>query len=105
MARVINRALVTSKWFAINIVTYPEGHQVMRHNDPMGEGRYYKFNIVLKQPKRGGQFSADKVIFAWFDRVFLFRPDLAFHSVSRIEEGERKLLTMALYLPKSVCRV
>ena len=56
MPKVINREIVRFKRFAINLVTYPEGHRVMRHNDPVSEGKYYKFNVVLKQPKVGGQF-------------------------------------------------
>ena len=99
MGKVRNRAFFSSRRFSVNLVTYPEGHQVLRHNDPMGGGRYFKFNIVLKQPAQGGIFAADSVIFNWFNRVILFRPDLHSHSVSRIEQGQRKLLSMAFLLP------
>ncbi|WP_211284145.1 hypothetical protein [Oceanimonas doudoroffii] len=71
----------------------------MRHHDPMGGGRYYKLNMVLKKPEKGGRFHADKVIFSLFDRVILFRPDLYDHSVSRIEQGRRVLLSLAIHLP------
>ncbi len=38
MAKVLNKAIVSSKRFAINVVTYKEGHSVLEHNDPMGSG-------------------------------------------------------------------
>ena len=98
MAKELNKALISSKRFAINVVTYKEGHSVLEHNDPMGSGRYFKFNVVLKKPKRGGQFWAEKVIFNLFNRIYFFRPDKYMHSVSKIERGERKLLSVALYL-------
>ena len=84
--------------FSINLVTYGEGHQVLSHNDPMGKGRYFKFNIVLKKPIKGGIFHADKVILNWFDRIYFFRPDKYMHSVTKIEKGERKLLSIAVYI-------
>ncbi|WP_368448941.1 hypothetical protein [Cobetia amphilecti] len=97
MARVINRSLLDLRRLTINLVTYPEGHSVMRHNDPMGS--YYKLNIVLKKPRRGGVFETDGSLFRLADRVVLFRPDLHEHSVSRIERGKRVLLSIALHAP------
>ncbi|WP_218353139.1 2OG-Fe(II) oxygenase [Alteromonas lipotrueiana] len=99
MAKVTNKPLFSFKGVALNLVTYPTGHQVLRHHDPMGSGRYYKLNIVIKKPEAGGEFSADKVIFSWLKRIYLFRPDLYSHSVSRIEKGQRKLLSLAVYIP------
>jgi hypothetical protein len=98
MANVVNNALFPSKRLAINVVTYKEGHSVLEHNDPMGSGRYYKFNVVLKKPERGGVFRAEKVIFNLFNRIYFFRPDKYLHSVSKIEKGHRKLLSIALYV-------
>lgn len=99
MTKVINQTLFSVKRLSVNLVTYPEGHKVLRHNDPMGSRRYYKFNVVLQKPKKGGVFHADKLIFNLFNRVFLFRPDQYSHSVTRIEQGQRKLLSVALHLP------
>jgi len=98
LAKVFNNAIFSSKRLAINVVTYKEGHRVLEHNDPMGSGRYYKFNVVLKHPEKGGNFWAEKVIFNLFNRVYFFRPDKYMHSVSKIEKGERKLLSVAIYL-------
>ncbi len=99
MPRVSNRSLLELQRLTINLVTYPQGHSVMRHNDPMGSGSYYKLNVVLGKPKQGGVFTADRVIFSLFDRIILFRPDLYEHSVSKIVHGKRVLLSIALHAP------
>mgnify|MGYP003669492753 CR=1 FL=1 len=56
MGRVINRSLLNTRRLSVNLVTYPEGHHVRRHNDPMGGGSYYKLNFVLIKPAEGGVF-------------------------------------------------
>lgn len=99
MSHVVNRSLLTLRRLTINLVTYPEGHSVMRHNDPIGSGSYYKFNVVLKKPLEGGVFETDNVIFSFFDRIVLFRPDLNEHNVTRIERGRRVLLSVAFHAP------
>lgn len=38
MASVTNRTLLDFGRLTANLVTYPEGHSVYRHNDPMGGG-------------------------------------------------------------------
>lgn len=98
MAKVLNHPIFSSRRFAINVVTYQEGHRVLEHNDPMGAGRYFKFNVVLKKPEQGGVFWAEKVIVNLFNRVYFFRPDKYMHSVSKIEKGQRKLLSFAVYI-------
>lgn len=99
MGRVINRSLLNTGRLSVNLVTYPEGHHVRRHNDPMGGGSYYKLNFVLIKPAEGGVFETDRVIFSLFKRVILFRPDLYDHSVSTIKCGKRVLLSIALHAP------
>ncbi len=80
MANVVNNALFSSKRLAINVVTYKEGHRVLEHNDPMGRGRYYKFNVVLKKPERGGVFRAEKlsstylIAFTFFALISIYIP-------------------------------
>ncbi len=99
MGSVINRSVLNTRRLTVNLVTYPEGHRVMRHNDPMGGGRYYKLNVVLVKPEKGGIFETERVIFSLFNRVILFRPDLYDHSVSTITRGKRVLLSIALHAP------
>jgi len=68
----------------------------MPHVDMVAAGRLYKLNCVLVKPKRGGEFSCERTIVNVFDRVVVFRPDLYQHRVSRIERGNRWLLSFAL---------
>jgi len=95
-AKVTTRILFRSRYLNIYSVRYPEGHRVIPHVDMIAEGRLYKLNYVLAKPKRGGVFICDKNIFNLFGRVYLFRPDLHQHQVSRIEKGRRWLLSIAL---------
>lgn len=92
MVKVTNKAIFSSRVFSINYVTYPINHSVMKHSDPVQQGRYYKLNFVLVKPI----FECSNCIMNLFDRVYLFRPDKYEHSVSKIESGKRVLLSFAL---------
>ena len=96
MAKVINKAIFSSRILSINLVTYHTHHRVMAHIDPVQQGRYYKLNFVLVQPKVGGVFLCAKCIMNLCGRVYLFRPDKYEHSVTKIETGKRVLLCIAL---------
>ncbi|AZG36106.1 MULTISPECIES: hypothetical protein [Shewanella] len=96
MANVINKAILSSRMLSINWVTYHTHHQVMTHTDPVQQGRYYKLNLVIVQPKVGGVFSCAKCIVNLWGRVYLFRPDKYEHNVTKIESGKRVLLSFAL---------
>ncbi|AOY86814.1 hypothetical protein BKP64_00710 [Marinobacter salinus] len=95
-ANVKTRILFHSRRLNIYLVRYPEGHKVVPHVDMVSEGRLWKLNCVLVKPKTGGEFVCEKNIFNLFGRVYLFRPDLHQHRVSKIERGNRWLLSFAL---------
>ncbi|CAH1385501.1 2OG-Fe(II) oxygenase [Candidatus Nitrotoga sp. M5] len=96
IAKVTNKAIFSSSIFSINFVTYPTNHSVMNHIDHVQHGRYYKLNFVLIKPQAGGVFKCSKCIVNLFNRVYLFRPDMYEHSVSKIDSGKRVLLSFAL---------
>ncbi len=96
IAKVTNKVIFSSSVFSINLVTYPTNHSVMKHIDPVQQGRYYKLNFVLIKPESGGVFECSKCIMNLFNRVYLFRPDQYEHSVSNIDSGKRVLLSFAL---------
>jgi len=98
MTSIINRTLIYTQRFAINLVTYSEGHFVPRHFDMVSGGRLYKLNFVLVRAKQGGIFETEEVIFSLFNRIILFRPDLYQHHVTKIISGKRVLLSFALRL-------
>jgi hypothetical protein len=93
---VKTRILFRSKRINIYLVRYSAGHRIVRHVDMVAEGKLYKFNWVIVKPKAGGRFICDRSIFNLFGRFILFRPDLYEHEVSRIERGNRWLLSFAL---------
>ena len=94
--KVKNRALFQSRRLSIYLVRYSAGHKIMPHVDMVSEGRLFKLNCVLVKPESGGEFICEKNIFNLFGRIILFRPDLHRHRVSRIERGNRWLLSFAL---------
>ncbi len=93
---VKNRVLFQSRRLSVYLVRYSAGHQIIPHVDMVSEGRLYKLNLVLVKPKTGGEFRCERNLFNCFGRIILFRPDLYQHSVSRIERGNRWLLSFAL---------
>lgn len=95
-AKVKTRILFHSKRLNIYLVRYPEGHTVRPHIDMVSEGQLYKLNCVLVKPKTGGEFICEQNIFDLFGRIYLFRPDLYEHQISKIESGNRWLLSFAL---------
>jgi len=97
--KVKNRVLFQSRYLSLYLVRYSAGHRIMPHVDMVSEGRLYKLNCVLVKPEAGGEFICERNIFNWFGRIILFRPDLYQHSVSRIERGNRWLLSFALNRP------
>lgn len=96
LAKVKTRVLFRSKYLSTYLVCYPEGHKVVPHLDMTARGRLYKLNCLLIKPRSGGEFACEKHIFNLFGRVILFRPDLYQHHVSKIERGNRWLLSFAL---------
>ncbi len=94
--KVRNRVLYQSRRFAVYLVRYSAGHAIMPHVDMVAEGRLYKLNCVLVKPRAGGEFRCERSILNLFGRIVLFRPDLYRHQVSRIERGNRWLLSFAL---------
>lgn len=97
--KVKNRVLFHCRWLSLYLVRYPQGHRIVPHVDMVAKGKLYKLNCVLVKPRAGGEFVCEKNIFNLFGRLVLFRPDLYHHSVTRIERGNRWLLSLALTRP------
>ncbi len=97
--KVKTRILFRSKRLNVYLVRYPQGHRVVPHVDMVAEGRLYKLNLVVIKPRAGGHFLCERNLFNIRGRAYLFRPDLYQHQVSRIEKGNRWLLSFALTMP------
>ena len=88
--------LATLSWpikFDVYVLKFCTGHEIPPHTDEVEEGRHFRLNVVLKHPKKGGVFHCEDVIFETRS-IKLFRPDITEHSVSRIEQGERYVLSL-----------
>jgi hypothetical protein len=88
--------LIASPWlikFDCYLLRFPEGCSIPPHTDPVSDVRHYRLNIVIKQAILGGDFICDAPIFE-SKRIKLFRPDINMHSVTRVEEGSRYLLSI-----------
>jgi hypothetical protein len=83
--------------FDLYILKFPENSYIPPHIDLVDTGKHYRLNIVLKHPKRGGEFICKNVI---FENKFikLFRPDENEHSLTEILEGTRYVLSMGWVL-------
>lgn len=79
------------------LIRYPEGSSVPPHTDPVTSGRHYRLNIILKAPRSGGEFICAAPIYS-SARVKLFRPDKCEHSVSRVQGGNRYVLSFGWVL-------
>lgn len=92
--------LLTARWplpFDSYLIRYPEGSAIPPHTDPVGTGRHYRLNIVLKASPRGGEFVCATPI--WQSRrIKFFRPDACEHSVTRVEGGSRYVLSVGWVL-------
>lgn len=79
--------------FDVYLLYYPQGSEIAPHTDVVCGSNHYRLNIMLKKAKRGGEFVCENPIFRGF-RMNLFRPDACVHSVTRIEEGYRVMLSI-----------
>jgi len=79
--------------FDMYILRFPPGSEIAPHTDPVSLGRHYRLNIVLKRAASGGEFVCATPIYA-SARIKLFRPDACEHSVTRVEQGSRYVLSL-----------
>lgn len=80
-----------------HLIHYPVGSHIPPHIDRVAQGRHYRINLVLWQPRQGGQFDCrdaqGRPCWSLGRRLFFFRPDLMTHSVSRCE-GKRVVFSL-----------
>lgn len=86
-----------SPFFDLWLLRYPEGAHIARHQDEVTGRRHYRFNLVLKKARRGGDFKCGS--FYRVGRLVAFRPDKHWHEVSLVEEGTRFVLSLGVSLP------
>ncbi|WP_249348072.1 2OG-Fe(II) oxygenase [Pseudoalteromonas aurantia] len=79
--------------FDCYLLRFKEGSEIPPHRDKVSKGKHYRLNIIIKAAKSGGQFLCENPIYE-SSRVKLFRPDKSEHSVSKVESGNRYLLSI-----------
>ena len=97
--------LLQSLWplpFDVYILRFPLGSEIAPHTDPVSTGQHYRLNIVLKRAKAGGEFICATPIYA-SPRIKLFRPDACEHSVTRVTEGSRYVLSIGWVRRNAAC--
>lgn len=88
--------IITSSWplkFDAYLLKFPEGTEIPPHKDPVNNFKHFRLNIIIKKAKQGGEFVCKKPIFS-SSRIKLFRPDKSEHSVKKVKEGTRLLLSI-----------
>lgn len=88
--------LLGSKWlvkFDVYLLRFNEGSEIKPHKDTVKTGRHYRLNIILKKANKGGDFVCKNPIFQ-NSRLKLFRPDTCEHSVTKVVQGTRYLLSI-----------
>lgn len=75
------------------LLYYPKGSEIPTHTDPVTSGRHYRLNVMLKKAPLGGEFICENPIFRG-GRIFLFRPDVSPHAVTKIDKGYRLMLSI-----------
>lgn len=84
--------------FDCYLLKYPEGSFIKSHKDPSEKGfEHHRLNILLRDCEEGGNFrctvntARGKFLgFKWCK----FRPDLYYHSVSKVSKGARWVLSI-----------
>ena len=75
------------------LLKFPVQSKVNPHTDPVFNRRHYRLNIIIKHAEKGGIFKSQNIIFQ-SKRIIFFRPDINEHSVTRVEEGTRYVLSI-----------
>ncbi|MFY8326627.1 2OG-Fe(II) oxygenase [Pseudoalteromonas sp. ZZD1] len=79
--------------FDTYLIKFPLGSEIKPHIDKVLTGKHFRLNIILKHAQQGGEFICDNTLFQ-NSRIKLFRPDIAQHAVSKIEQGNRYILSI-----------
>ena len=81
--------------FDCYLIKYPTNSSIPKHTDKVTKDyTHNRINIILKKAKKGGIFKCQKYKTYFFKRVIKFKPSEFEHSVSKIEKGNRYILSL-----------
>lgn len=78
------------------LLKFPSYSQIPIHVDPVEGYKHFRFNLVYKGL---GKFTCERVIFNFWERIILFRPDEFLHSVKN-GSTERRVLSIGIVVKK-----
>lgn len=76
----------------VYLLSYPENSELPTHSDNVPGYKHFRLNIVLRKPRKGGQFLCNSA-YINTSRIKFFRSDKP-HSLSLIESGRRVVLSI-----------
>ena len=79
--------------FDCYLLRFRTGAEIPEHKDPVSDKRHYRLNVILKKARSGGEFVCRDPIYS-SSRIKLFRPDRSPHSVTKISDGTRYVLSI-----------
>ena len=79
--------------FDFYLLRFRTGAEIPEHTDPVSDKKHYRLNVVLKHAREGGEFVCSNPIYE-SNRIKLFRPDVSAHSVTKIIDGTRYVLSV-----------
>lgn len=79
--------------FHFYLLRFRKGAEIPAHTDPVSDKKHYRLNIILRHARAGGDFVCSDPIYE-NSRIKLFRPDLSAHSVTKIIDGTRYVLSV-----------
>ena len=75
------------------LLKFPLGSEIKAHLDEVNNAfEHHRLNIIIKKAKSGGEFICNNK--KRKGRIQYFRPDTMLHSVTKIEEGCRYVLSI-----------
>ncbi len=77
------------------IIRYNVGDSIPAHTDPVSGKKHFRLNVELKKATLGGRLCVKNPILR-IGRLCLFRSDVSRHAVTRVNEGQRVVLSLGL---------
>jgi hypothetical protein len=84
--------------FDIYFLKFPKNSVVDLHFDKVKNYKHYRLNITLFKAKLGGIYNGNSIF--KLGRINLFRPDEMEHSISKVIEGNRYVLSFGWLVKK-----
>lgn len=86
--------------FDVYLLKFGAGAEIQPHQDQVNSGRHYRFNLIIRHAKQGGEFMCPETIFE-SRSIKIFRPDIYEHAVTKVVSGVRYVISIGWVLRDS----